>query len=111
MSKKKLTITRKSVDRQDGPAASSNTTPSTKVTAKPAAIEPWQEELRDRLQFTSDYNEVTVVQFRAFSGLAHDAKRVLDQSVDQGLVSRPWRSAAGQYSLTDAGKAKLAELS
>ena len=65
--------------------------------------------LLDHLECISDLNFVTVPDFAEHCGLAN-ARDVLNSYIDAGYVVRIWRQNRGVYSLTEAGKDRLADL-
>lgn len=75
-------------------------------------LEGWEAELLTSLEVLDTYTDVKVVDFMRFANISDDryASHLLTQYVAQELVVRNWKEGAGRYSLTDAGRARLAEL-
>ena len=75
-------------------------------------LEGWEAELLTSLEVLDTYADVKVVDFMRFANISDDryASHLLTQYVAQELVVRNWKEGAGRYSLTDAGRARLAEL-
>jgi predicted transcriptional regulator len=78
---------------------------------EPSKLLPWELELQMCLDTIDSYQEVKVQQLAQYTKLNEKyAKSLLDRYVEQGLVVRNWKQAAGHYSLTNQGLARLQEL-